>query len=374
MKVQSRQPGGGLIQLFAVLLVFPVADSFRHDGHPWFAIPVAAAIAAVHVALLLPSQPPQVQLPLPGLPRGRIMVPAGALGIAFIAGLSIWLTRDESEAWLVGMLLAAVECPYVFGTTRQAMAGVTAVTLLAETTVTHSALGALAIVLAPGTIALLRRRLMVTIDDLNAARTELADYAVIKERQRFSRDLHDLLGHSLTTIVVTAQLAARSVPADPAAAERAITEIEAIGRTALREVRLAVTGYRTMSLRDQLRIGGEALRAAGIEVGVEEDERCWSDDVDQVLSWTVRESITNILRHSHARHVLIALTAETAADVCLRVSDDGDADEAGLLRAEGGLRTLRERIAAGRGSLDVALGNEGGLRLTVCLPLTEVKA
>jgi signal transduction histidine kinase len=72
--------------------------------------------------------------------------------------------------------------------------------------------------------------------------------------------------------------------------------------------------------------------------------------------------------------VLIALTAETAAGVCLRVSDDGDVGETGLLRAEGGLGTLRERIAACRGALDVALGDEGGLRLTVRVPLTEVKA
>jgi two-component system sensor histidine kinase DesK len=95
--------------------------------------------------------------------------------------------------------------------------------------------------------------------------------------------------------------------------------------------------------------------------------------VDQVLSWTVRESITNILRHSHARNVLIALTVGSAG-VCLQVSDDGDAGETGLLRAESGLRALRERIAVCPGTLEVALGAEGGLRLTVCLPLTEVEA
>src|ERR1700742_545834 len=223
-----------------------------------------------------------------------------------------------------------------------------------------------------------RRRLLVTIDELNVARTELADYAVIKERQRFSRDLHDLLGHSLSTIVVTAELAARSLRSDAAAAEQAFIDIETIGRTALGEVRSAVTGYRTMSFRDQLRAGREALRAAGIEVSVNARERCWSDGVDQVLSWTVRESITNILRHSHARKVLIALTVGPAsvgpARLCLQVSDDGDAGETGLLRAEGGLRTLRERKAADRGTLDVTLGPEGGLRLAVYLPLTEVEA
>src|ERR1700678_2302866 len=175
MSVQSRQPGGGLIQVFAALLVFPLADSFRHHGDPWFAIPVVVVMAAVHVALLLPSEPS----------APRIVLPTGVLGIALIAGLSIWLS-NHSEAWSVGMLLAAVECSYIFGATQQAMAGIIVLTVLAGITVTHSVIEALVLVLAPGTIATLRRRLLVTIDKLNAARTELADYAVAKERQRVS--------------------------------------------------------------------------------------------------------------------------------------------------------------------------------------------
>jgi two-component system, NarL family, sensor histidine kinase DesK len=174
--------------------------------------------------------------------------------------------------------------------------------------------------------------------------------------------------------VVTAQLAARTIRTDPATAERAVTDIETVGRTALGEVRSAVTAYRTMGFSDQLRVGGEALRAAGIEFSADQAARCWGGDVDQVLSWTARESITNILRHSHARHVLIAVTAEPGASVCLQVSDDGDAGETELLRAEGGLRTLRERVAACAGTLDVALRDGGGLRVTVRLPLVEVKA
>ena len=367
MRVQSAQPGGGLVQACAVLLIFPAIGSFAHHGRPWTAVPVAVVMAAVHVALLRPAEPLTVMSP------HRVTLPAGLIGIGLVAGLSIWLSREYSVAWSVGMLLAAGECGYVFAETRQVMAGVAVLTVLAGFTIPQTAVGSAVIVLVAGAIAVLRRRLLVTIDELNVARTELADYAVIKERQRFSRDLHDLLGHSLSTIVVTAELAARSLRSDSAAAEKAFIDIETIGRTALGEVRSAVTGYRTMSLRDQLRAVGEALRAAGIEVTVNARERCWSDDVDQVLSWTVRESITNILRHSHARKVLIVLTAGPAR-VCLVVSDDGDAGETGLLRAEGGLRTLRERIAAGQGTVDATVGAEGGLRLTVSLPLTEASA
>ena len=367
MRVQSAQPGGGLVQACAVLLIFPAIGSFAHHGRPWTAVPVALVMAAVHVALLRPAEPLTLMSP-----RG-VTLPAGLLGIGLVAGLSIWLSREYSVAWSVGMLLAAGECGYVFAETRQMMAGVAVLTVLAGFTIPQTAVGSAVIVLVAGAIAVLRRRLLVTIDELNVARTELADYAVVKERQRFSRDLHDLLGHSLSTIVVTAELAARSLRSDSAAAEQAFIDIETIGRTALSEVRSAVTGYRAMSLRDQLRAGREALRAAGIEVSVNARERCWSDDVDQVLSWTVRESITNILRHSHARKVLIALTVGPAR-VGLVVSDDGDAGETGLLRAEGGLRTLRERIAACQGTVDTAVGSEGGLQLTVSLPLTEAQA
>jgi two-component system, NarL family, sensor histidine kinase DesK len=366
-KVQSRQAGGGLVQAFAVLLLVPAVNSIQQHGRPWFGVPVAAAMAAVHVALLLPSEP------LAEMRSRRVMLLAGLLGVGLTAGLSIWLSRDYDGVWSVGMLLAAADCCYVFGGTRQAMGGVVVLTVVAGFTITGMAPGSAVVVFVSGVIAALRRRLLVTIDELRVARTELADYAVIQERQRFSRDLHDLLGHSLSTIVVTAELAQRSLRSDPVTAEQAIADIQTTGRTTLGEVRSAVSGYRTMSFRDQLRVGGDALHAAGIQVAVDTGEQVWSDGVDQVLSWTARESVTNIVRHSNARNVLIALTAGHA-DVCLQISDDGDAGETGLQRAEGGLQTLRERVAACHGILGVALGDEGGLRLTVRLPLKEAEA
>jgi two-component system sensor histidine kinase DesK len=190
--VRSPQPGGGLIQACAGLLVFPAGGSFAHQGRPWFAVPIAVVMAAVHVSLLLPAEPLAVLRPR------RVTRPTGVLGVGLVAGLSIWLARDYSVAWSVGMLLAAGECGYVFAETRQAMAGVAVLTALAGFTISQTAVGSAVIVLVAGTIAVLRRRLLVTIDELNVARTELADYAVLEERQRFSRDLHDLLGHSLS--------------------------------------------------------------------------------------------------------------------------------------------------------------------------------
>ncbi len=357
--MKSPQPGGGLVQLAALLMAVPAADALRHHDHPAAAISIAVAMAAMHVALL--SE-------LPVLPA-RWTLAVRVAGIAAMAGLSIWLSHEYSQAWSVGLLLAAGQCAYAFDKPQRALGGVVALALLTGITFANSSAGS-AIILFCGAIAILRRRLMVTIEELRQARTELADYAVMKERQRFSRDLHDLLGHSLSTIVVTAQLANRNVRVDPAAAEQAIADIETTGRTALAEVRQVVSDYRTMSLDDQLRAGAAALRAAGVEVRVERVERQWREDIDEVLSWTVRESMTNILRHSHARHAVIVLSSE-AGLVRLRVRDDGDADEAALVRARRGLRTLRERVAARRGSVEVALADGGGLELTLELPADD---
>jgi two-component system sensor histidine kinase DesK len=353
-RVQSRQPGGGLVQVGALLMIVPAADALQRHDHPVFAVLLAVAMAAAHVALL--ADPPAL--------RDRARLAIRIAGIAMLAGLSAWLSREYSQAWSVAFLLAAWQCAYAFDRPQPALAGGIALALVAGVAFANTSEGWAIIVLACGAIAMLRRRLLATIEELRLARTELADYAVVKERQRFSRDLHDLLGHSLSAIVVTAQLASRKVRADPAAAEQSIADIETTGRTALAEVRQVVSDYRTMSLDDQLRAGEAALRSAGIAVRVERVQRHWCEDVDDVLSWTARESMTNIMRHSHARHAVITLSSE-ADLIRLRVRDDGDADEAALARARRGLRTLRERIAARHGSLKVALADGGGLELTL---------
>lgn len=353
-RFQSPQPGGGLVQLGALLMVVPAAAALSHQDRPGFAVPLAVAVAAAHIWLLSDL----TRLPV------RAALAARVAGILAVAGLSIWLAREYDQAWLVGLLLAAWQSAYAFARPQPAMGGVVALAVVTAVTLPRSSAGWSIVVLACGAVAVLRRRLMVTIDELQQARTELADYAVMKERQRFSRDLHDLLGHSLSTIVVTAQLARRKVLADPEAAEQAVADIETTSRTALAEVRQAVGGYRTMSLDDQLRAGEAALRAAGIAVRIERVERSWCEAIDDVLSWTARESMTNILRHSRARQAVISLSSD-AGLVRLRVRDDGHADEAALARAARGLRTLRERVDASHGTVAVALADGGGLELTL---------
>jgi len=222
-------------------------------------------------------------------------------------------------------------------------------------------------------------QLVRTIRALRAARQELARLAVAEERLRFARDLHDLLGQSLSTITLKNELARSLVPTQP---ERAVQELgDAIGlaRAALREVREAVTGYRQPTLASELRNAQELLRAAGIACQVE----AWpSADVnlplstEAVLAWAIREGATNVVRYSGARTCSIALRREGEA-VVLTVTDDGcgrgSASAPSAYQSSGragtGLRGLAERAAQIHGDIEAGPGEPTGFRLRVRVPL-----
>ncbi|EDY64246.2 two-component system sensor kinase, partial [Streptomyces pristinaespiralis ATCC 25486] len=155
-------------------------------------------------------------------------------------------------------------------------------------------------------------KLSQTVGELRAAREELARSAVEQERLRFSRDLHDLLGHTLSVIVVKAEAARRLTERDLRAALTQITDIEAVGRQALTEIREAVTGYREGSLTAELARARDTLTTAGIDPLVRLSGPLLEPKAETLLGWVVRESVTNVVRHSGASHCEIALSG--AAD------------------------------------------------------------
>ena len=128
----------------------------------------------------------------------------------------------------------------------------------------------------------------------------MARSAVEKERLRFSRDLHDLLGHTLSVIVVKSEAARRLAPRDMDAAIVQITDIESVGRQALTEIREAVTGYREGSLATELDRAAIGLTAAGIEPVVRQSGPPLEPQTEALLGWVVREAVTNAVRHSGA--------------------------------------------------------------------------
>jgi two-component system sensor histidine kinase DesK len=226
-------------------------------------------------------------------------------------------------------------------------------------------------------------QLIRTIRALRAARLELARLAVADERLRFARDLHDLLGHSLSTITLKNELARSLVPTQPELAVQELGDAIGLARAALREVREAVTGYRQPTLASELRNAQELLRAAGIACQVEdllanEVHLTLPLSTEAVLAWAVREGATNVVRYSGARTCTIALRWEGEA-VVLTVTDDGrgiasapstPAGESTAGRSGTGLRGLAERASHVQGEVEAGPSTPTGFRLRVRVPLT----
>jgi two-component system sensor histidine kinase DesK len=198
---------------------------------------------------------------------------------------------------------------------------------------------------------------------LATAQDEVRQMAAVAERERIGRDLHDLLGRTLTLIAIKAELAAKLSSRDAARAEAEMREVSGAAREALAEVRAAVAGMTGASLARELASARSALGAAGIGCEIEGD----ADQVERgdgaVLAMTLREAITNVIRHSRARSCRIGLTRD-AGTLELTVRDDGDG--AGL-REGGGLGGVRSRLAAAGGVLIVS-GDAAGTCLVARLP------
>jgi two-component system, NarL family, sensor histidine kinase DesK len=216
-------------------------------------------------------------------------------------------------------------------------------------------------------------RLVFTVRELRAAREEVARLAVAEERLRFARDLHDLLGHSLSSITLKSELAGRLLPAAPDKAAAEVRDIEGVARNALREVREAVAGYRQPTLDEELASAQQILEAAGIACEIERNFGGLPNDVDAVLAWTVREGTTNVIRHSRAEHCEIRVMQE-GEGIQVEISDDGlGSTSAGedTYASGSGLSGLAERVArfAGDGKIETISPPGGGFHLRVSLPL-----
>ncbi|HVW40570.1 MAG TPA: sensor histidine kinase [Amycolatopsis sp.] len=189
-------------------------------------------------------------------------------------------------------------------------------------------------------------RLLLTVRSLRAANEEIATLAVTAERERLARDLHDILGHSLTTIAVKAGLA-RRVLETGGDADRAITEIrevEALSRSALTDVRATVSEYREVSLSAEVVGARAALRAAEIEADLPHAVDNVRPDLQQTFGYVLREAVTNVLRHSGAKHVKVRL-----GRTWMEIEDDGAGAPSGV--SGNGLRGLAERLAGLGGTL-----------------------
>jgi two-component system, NarL family, sensor histidine kinase DesK len=203
--------------------------------------------------------------------------------------------------------------------------------------------------------------------ELRAARESLSRLAVSEERLRIARDVHDLLGHSLSVIALKSELAARLLRQDAGKAAAELADVQAVTRNALAEVREAVQGYRQLGLADALAGARSALAAAGIECELDEPPTALPADVESVLAWAVREGTTNVVRHSSAAHCAVRFAGEGGRAV-VEVEDDGSA-AAHAAGGGSGLAGLAERAERVRGRLEAGAQPGGGFTLRVTVPL-----
>ncbi len=312
--------------------------------------------------------------PMDGGPEQRWWAPVGIL-----AGLSVALPFVQGAWGLGGFIYTSAS---VAGrlTARQAALAFTGLTfltfLLGVLTAAPWATIALMLFLVPAvgaTVATFSRAIR-TNRELRLARREIARLAVSEERLRFARDLHDLLGHTLSLIALKSELAGQLIAEDSGQAQREVRDIEAAARTALQEVREAVAGYRQATLASELQRARELLAAAGIYSSIQDDAGVLPAPLESLLTWVVREGVTNVIRHSRARHCVVSLRRQPG-EVRLTITDDGQGNSlsAHAARQEGaggnGLRGLAERVAALDGRCEAGPAGERGFRLAVSLPL-----
>jgi len=198
------------------------------------------------------------------------------------------------------------------------------------------------------------------------AQEEIEHLAKVAERERIARDLHDVLGHTLSVIILKSELAGKLMDRDPQRAGNEIREVEQISRQALSEVRDAIRGYRSRGLEAELAYAKSTLETAGVKAELRAAPLSLPAVHESVLSLAVREAVTNVVRHAQAHNCNLHLEQQNGS--CrLEIEDDG---RGGSLSEGNGLRGMRERVEMLGGTL--TRESQAGTKITITLPLKEI--
>ncbi|MGO4228519.1 sensor histidine kinase [Arthrobacter sp. YAF34] len=300
---------------------------------------------------------------LPPLSWGRsVRFKLAAVGVLLAVDLPLLLTLGPDAVWtwtFVGVAAAMQAYPGRIGYALIAGLGGAAVLVqLSRGEALEQSLVQPAIILSVGFMMHAFGRQAETVRQLRSAQDELAGLAVAEERNRVARDMHDILGHSLTVIAVKAELAGRLIAVAPERAAAEVAELEDLARGALADVRATVSGYRGVNISSELASARSALEAAGIEPqlpGAADEVPAKSREL---FGWVLREAVTNVVRHSGASRCTVTLSRRS-----IQVDDDGRGP--GGPSAGGGLRGLRERAAAQGATLSLGRSAMGGFRVRV---------
>jgi two-component system sensor histidine kinase DesK len=369
-KVDRNGPGGHAFVFWLIVLVWPLWDLAEGRTHPvWLAVVALLVFAFLHLAVIRTSFDGRVPIRLP------IVLLVAQAAVASAASLGFqgrWYTMFPLLGLSTGVVVAHL--PRRGGGPELAMlagiGGVSSLSVLVGWAGGEDG-GSLAAIwygtATAGVVTAVILRLFTVIGMLRVAREELAEAAVARERLRFSRDLHDLLGHTLSLMVVKAQAVRLLTGRDPAVAAEQAADIETVGRRALDEVRQAVSGYRGRGLADELDAARMALADAGVDAAIRRTGPPLPAETDALLGWAVREGVTNVIRHSGAAHCDITVRA-CEDETVLEVQDDG-AGKGGSSPSGGhGLRGLSERVETAAGTVRAGPAPGGGFLLTVTVP------
>jgi two-component system sensor histidine kinase DesK len=373
--------------VWLIYLIQPVIDLFHHGGALWIAggLVIVVAFCLIYLPLLMYHED------RPELAKAGLVTIAALAALACVIYGSAW-----TPLWIYVSAAGGMVLVWVAG--RQvAFLGVLVITAcyLVCCWISHFGLGNTLAVLLPVLLigaAMVGFRLQISMmHELAQARGTVARLAANEERLRLARDMHDLTGQSLSMITLKSELAAKRLAKLPSSAERdaVLTELGDIGRVSrqtLHDIREAVSGYRRPTLAIEVITARNALEAAGI--GLDDDPELtlrsgtFDPDTEAVLAWCLREAVTNVIRHSRARHCRIRLT-ERAGELSLEVTDDGrgvpvqDPDRPASQHPDdprdprgSGLRGVSERLSTVGGSLSLGPATPGhGFRLTATVPV-----
>ncbi|MGJ6962599.1 sensor histidine kinase [Streptosporangium sp. G11] len=313
------------------------------------------------------------------------------VGVAYTAAYLLFVAMGQWEAWIVRAVLcltlmglgAALIVLMGLGNSWVLMFALCVIAVMAKrevaAVVTVLALAGLAVgALLTGGLAeqltnivilgavssatALLARLMDANEELRRTRDQVAALAVDQERERFARDLHDILGHGLTTITLKAGLVRRILESsgDLGAAAREAGDVERLSRQALADVRATVSGYRQVTLSGELVVAKEALRVAGIRAQLPYAVDDVHPGLQEVFGHVLREAVTNVVRHSSAGRVTVGMGGNW-----LEVYDDGTGT---AVRWGNGLRGLEERLRAVGGTLEAGPREQGGFAVRAVVP------
>jgi two-component system sensor histidine kinase DesK len=224
-------------------------------------------------------------------------------------------------------------------------------------------LGTMVISTLIGSLTIQARAKEAADEKLHMAQEEVERLAKLAERERIARDLHDLLGHTLSVVVLKSELAQKLMDRDPRRAQQEIAEVERIARQGLADVREAITGYRSSGLVAEIEHVRETLTAAGIDTTIDARAVPLAPAQETALSLVLREAATNVIRHANAKTCHIKFYAQDGSAL-MEVQDDGRGGDAPFGH---GLTGMRERIGALGGVL--LRDSERGTRLLIRLPL-----